>query len=51
MLLYGYPKGMRKVIYITNTIEPLSNVIRTMVNKRKMFPSDQAAFKVVYLAT
>lgn len=51
MLFYGYPKGMRKVIYITNTIEPLSNVIRTMVNKRKMFPSDQAAFKVVYLAT
>lgn len=51
MLLYGYPKGMTKVIYITNTIELLSNVIRTMVNKRKMFPSDQAAFKVVYLAT
>lgn len=51
MLFYGYPKGMRKIIYITNTIEPLSSVIRTMVNKRKMFPSDQAAFKVVYLAT
>ena len=26
-------------------------IIRTAVNKRKVFPSDQAAFKVVYLAT
>ncbi|WP_201633722.1 transposase, partial [Psychrobacter immobilis] len=34
-----------------NAIESLNSVIRTAVNKRKVFPSDQAAFKVVYLAT
>ena len=48
MLLYGYPKGISKVIHITSAIEPLSNINRT---KRKMFLSDQAAFKVVYLAS
>ena len=37
--------------YTTNAIESLNSVIRTAVNKRKVFPSDQAAFKVVYLAT
>ena len=45
MLLYGYPKGISKVIHITSAIEPLSSVIRIVVNKRKMFPSDQAHLK------
>ena len=40
-----------KAIYTTNAIDSLNSVIRTAVNKRKVFPSDQAAFKVVYLAT
>ena len=47
----GYPKDIRKVIYTINAIESLNSVIRTAVNKRKVFPSDQAAFKVIYLAT
>ena len=50
-VFFNYPKDIRKVIYSTNTVESLNSVIRTTVNKRKMFPSDQAAFKVVYLAT
>jgi putative transposase len=50
-VFFGYPKDIRKVIYTTNAIESLNSVIRTAVNKRKVFPSDQAAFKVVYLAT
>ena len=48
---FGYPKAIRKAIYTTNAIESLNSVIRTAVNKRKVFPSDQAAFNVVYLAT
>ena len=50
-VFFGYPKDIRKVIYTTNAIESLNSVIRTAVNKRKVFPSDQAAFKVIYLAT
>ena len=50
-MFFGYPKDIRRVIYTTNAIESLNSVIRTAVNKRKVFPSVQAAFKVVYLAT
>lgn len=50
-VFFNYPKDIRKAIYTTNAIESLNSVIRTAVNKRKVFPSDQAAFKVVYLAT
>ena len=50
-VFFDYPKDIRKAIYTTNAIESLNSVIRTAVNKRKIFPSDQAAFKVVYLAT
>ena len=50
-VFFGYPKDIRKAIYTTNAIESLNSVIRTAVNKRKIFPSDQAAFKVVYLTT
>ena len=35
----------------TNAFKSLNSVIRTAVNKRKVFSSDQAAFKLVYLAT
>jgi transposase-like protein len=50
-VFFEYPKDIRKAIYTTNAIESLNSVIRTVVNKRKVFPSDQAALKVVYLAT
>jgi len=50
-VFFEYPKNIRKAIYTTNAIESLNSLIRTAVNKRKVFPSDQAAFKVVYLAT
>ena len=46
-VFFGYPKDIRKAVYTTNAIESLNSVIRTAVNKRKVFPSDQAAFKVV----
>lgn len=49
--LYAYPEGIRKAIYTTNAIESLNSVIRKAIKKRKLFPSDEAAKKVVYLAT
>lgn len=47
---FNYPPDIRKVIYTTNAIESLNNVIRKSVKTRKVFPSDDAALKVVYLA-
>ena len=49
--LFDYPADIRKVIYTTNPIESLNSVIRKSVKNRKLFPSDDAALKVVYLAT
>jgi len=48
--IFEYPKDIRKVIYTTNAIESLNSVIRKSVKTRKVFPSDDAAMKVIYLA-
>jgi putative transposase len=48
--IFDYPADIRKVIYTTNAIESLNSVIRKSVKTRKVFPSDDAALKVVYLA-
>ena len=48
--LYEYPPAIRKVIYTTNAIESLNSVIRKATKRRKLFPSDDAALKVTYLA-
>jgi transposase-like protein len=49
--IFDYPKDIRKVIYTTNAIESLNSVIRKATKKRKIFPNDNAAFKVIFLAT
>ena len=36
--------------YTTNAIESLNSVIRKVIKKRKLFPTDDSAKKVVYLA-
>jgi len=48
--IFDYPDEIRHVIYTTNAIESLNSVIRKAVNNRKIFPHDQSAMKVVYLA-
>ena len=48
--LFEYPPDIRKAIYTTNAIESLNSVIRAATKKRKAFPSDASALKVVYLA-
>lgn len=49
--LFDYPDEIRKVIYTTNAIESLNSVIRKAIKNRKIFPNDNAAFKMIYLAT
>lgn len=48
--LFDYPPEIRKVIYTTNAIESLNSVIRKATRQRKVFPSDDSAMKVVFLA-
>jgi transposase-like protein len=48
--LFNYPQDIRRAIYTTNAIESLNSVIRKVIKKRKLFPSDDSAKKVVYLA-
>jgi putative transposase len=48
--LFNYPEDIRRAIYTTNAIESLNSVIRKAVKKRKLFPTDDSALKVIYLA-
>jgi putative transposase len=48
--IFEYPPDIRKAIYTTNAIESLNSVIRAATKRRKLFPSDDSAMKVVYLA-
>jgi len=48
--LFDFPEDIRKAIYTTDAIESLNSVIRKVLKKRKLFPNDNSAKKVVYLA-
>ena len=48
--LFDYPDEIRKVIYTTNAIESLNSVIRKIIKNRKIFPNDESAVKIIYLA-
>jgi transposase-like protein len=48
--LFNYPPDIRKAIYTTNAIESLNSVIRKATKKRKLFPTDDSAKKVIFLA-
>lgn len=49
--LFDYSDDIRKAIYTTNAIESLNLVIRKAIKKRKVFPHDDSAKKVVFLAS
>ena len=48
--LFDYPDEIRKIIYTTNAIESLNSVIRKAIKNRRIFPNDESAIKIVYLA-
>ena len=48
--IYKYPPDIRRAIYTTNAIESLNSVVRKATRNRKVFPDDDSAKKVVYLA-
>lgn len=48
--LFSYPPEIRKAIYTTNAIESLNMSLRKVTKNRGHFPSDDAMFKLLYLA-
>ena len=47
---FEYSPEIRKAIYTTNAVESLKSVIRAATKRRKVFPTDDSARKVIYLA-
>ncbi|HCA27801.1 MAG TPA: IS256 family transposase, partial [Betaproteobacteria bacterium] len=47
--MFNSPENIRKPIYATSSIESVDSVIRKVINKRKLFPTDNAAKKVIYM--
>jgi transposase-like protein len=47
---FDYPPEIRKAIYTTNAIESLNSVIRKATRQRKIFPHDESALKVTFMA-
>jgi putative transposase len=47
---FAYPAEIRKVVYTTNAIESLNMSLRKIIKMRGSFPTDEAAFKLLYLA-
>jgi len=48
--LFAFPEDIGKVIYTTNATRSLNRSLRKVTRNQRIFPSDEAAFKVVYLA-
>ena len=48
--LFAFPEDIRKVISTTNAIESVNMTLRKVTRNHRIFPSDEAVYKVVYLA-
>lgn len=48
--LFNFPWPIRKAISTTNAIESVNSVIRKFIRNRKIYPSEESAFKIIYLA-
>jgi putative transposase len=48
--MFGYPSEIRRAVYTTNPIESLNMTLRKVSKNRSLFPSDEAVFKLLYLA-
>jgi transposase-like protein len=48
--LFDYPPAIRRAIYTTNAIESVNSVIRKFTRNRKIYPNEESALKIVYMA-
>ena len=47
---FQFPEEIRKIIYTTNAVESLNFSLRKVTQNRGSFPTEEAAFKLLYLA-
>jgi len=47
---FKYPHEIRRAIYTTNAVESLNYSLRQVTKNRSLFPTDDAIFKIMYLA-
>lgn len=47
---FAYPADIRKAIYTTNAIESINMSLRKVIKNKRVFPSDDAVLKQLYLA-
>jgi putative transposase len=48
--LFDYPPAIRRAIYTTNAIESINSVIRKFTRNRKIYPNEDSALKLIYMA-
>lgn len=48
--LFDFPYPIRKAIYTTNAIESVNSVIRKFTRNRKIYPNEDSALKLIYMA-
>ena len=48
--LFNFPPPIRRVIYTTNAIESVNSVIRKFTRNRKIYPNEESALKIVFMA-
>lgn len=49
IIFLQYPDSIRKIIYTTNAIESLNSQLRKVTKNKRVFPNDDAVFKILYL--
>jgi len=48
--LFDFPPAIRKAIYTTNAIESVNSSIRKFTRNRKIYPNEESALKIVFMA-
>lgn len=47
---FSYPEDIRRAVYTTNAIESINMSLRKVIKNKRVFPTDEAALKQLYLA-
>ena len=48
--LFDFPQAIRRAIYTTNAIESVNSAIRKFTRNRKIYPNEESALKIVFMA-
>jgi len=48
--IFDFPAPVRRAIYTTNAIESVNSVIRKFTRNRRIYPHEESARKIVYMA-